>query len=63
MTKLSKTMLIKALMIEAKESGGKITRKNVDGDLWLYVEAFGHKYIIKRPYTAKCEIIQEDITP
>ena len=53
--------LTKTILQEAKENG-KITRKVIEDELWLYVEAFGHKYIIKRPYTNKSEIIQEDIT-
>ena len=55
------TNLTKTLLQEAKENG-KIDRKVIEDELWLYVEAFGHKYIIKRPDTNKCEIIQEDIT-
>lgn len=51
---------VKALLQEAKENGKPGQPKRVGDECWIYVEAFGHKYIIKRPYTRKCEIIQED---
>ena len=54
--------LTKTLLQESKENGKPAVKKVVEGELWLYVEAFGHKYIIKNPYTNKCKIIQEDIS-
>lgn len=51
---------VKALLQEAKENGKPGKPKRVDDECWIYVEAYGHKYIIKNPYTKKCKIIQED---
>ena len=55
MSKNNNEMLCKTLLKEGK----CLKREVIEKVLYLTVQAFGHTYTIKAPYTKQCKITQE----